>query len=323
MKPMLSIAALLCAAAPLSAQDAPKLELTIIAETKETTIGQAVQVEAHLKNVSQETVSVPRLIFDERSLWFSLTIDRPGESTPVTFDYSILQSHPLVAKRLELEQVSLAAGKVMVGFFKIPALTTGKMVVEGKFLQGDDVISAKEKVTLTVKPDADGGKKLAVVVDTTAGSFTIHLLAQKAPRNVAHFISLIQRRFYDGMIFHSIVRDKWLTTGCPFGMGTGGPGYSVKGERPEADELPHEAGTVSLCGFGMNGIENYTASQFFVCLRKLPAFNGKYTVIGAVTSEADQEILRDISDKGGTDATTMPPVQQILINTIKLKVVGE
>ena len=290
------------------------LKLTVSTGATDATIGDLVQVEVHVVNGGADPVTLPALTFDERSLSFKVTTDGG------TYEYSRLQGHPLTAKRLDLESVTLAAGKEMVGCFHVPALTAGSLKIKGILAHGEAPIESDGEISLTVKAAADGGR-LAAVVATEMGTFTIELATDTAPRNVSHFVSLVERRFYDGMIFHAIVRDKWMTTGCPFGKGTGGPDYAVLGEIPEANPPAHVKGTVSLSGFGIRDVKDYTGSQFFVCMRELPAFDGNYTVIGHVKSDADHNVLYDISQKGGSDARTIRPTAEIRVNSITIKAV--
>lgn len=295
-------------------QEASTLKLTVATDATEPTIGDLVQVEVHVVNGGSAPVTLPALTFDERSVGFRVTA---GAST---YDYTRLTGHPLTAKRLDLDSVVLAAGKEMVGYFHVPALAPGAMKIKGILADGETPIESAGEITLNVKAPAEGAR-LAAVVDTEMGTFTIELETATAPRNVSHFVSLVKRRFYDGMIFHAIVRDKWMTTGCPFGKGTGGPDYAVRGEVPEENAPKHVKGTVSLSGFGIRDIKDFTGSQFFVCMRDLPAFDGNYTVIGQVKAAADHDVLYDISQKGGSDARTIRPTAEIRINSISIKAI--
>lgn len=294
----------------LLAQD---VKLTISTDAKDVTIGDLVQVEVHVTNGGTEAVTLPALAFDERSLSFKVTTDAGP------YELSRLTGHPLTARRLDLESVVLAAGKEMVGYFHVPALTPGKLSIRALLANGEAPIESEE-LALTVKAAPEGGR-LAALVSTEMGDFTIELAADTAPRNVSHFVSLVSRRFYDGMIFHAIVRDKWMTSGCPFGKGTGGPDYAVLGEVSPENAPKHVKGTVSLSGFGIRDIKDYTGSQFFVCMRELPAFDGNYTTIGHVRAEADHNVLYDISQKGGSDSRTIKPSAEIRINSIAIKAI--
>ncbi len=75
------------------------------------------------------------------------------------------------------------------------------------------------------------------------------LYPQTAPNTVANFISLIQKNFYDGLIFHRVIKGFMIQGGCPEGRGTGGPGYSIKGEFSQngfQNDLKHTPGVLSM-----------------------------------------------------------------------------
>jgi cyclophilin family peptidyl-prolyl cis-trans isomerase len=321
------LTAALVAAPPAATQEAPKkegpqLKLSIAADAAEVAVGGELQLEARLRNDGPAPLTVPALALEERALSFTVTIDG-SDGKPRTFSYARIEDHPLVARRLDVERVSLPAGKELVGYFKIPALAVGKMVVRGRLAMGEPALESEKDLTVAVTP-VDGKSKLAARVQTDAGDFTIRLAAEQAPANVAHWLSLVQRRFYDGMVFHSIVTDKWLAAGCPFGKGTGGPGYAVRGEIPPKDPPPQERGTVSLCSYGSGEARPCTGSQFFICLTRLPAFDGQFTVIGAVSEEADREVLDKIGKEGGSTVagSTGAPLKEIRIKSITVQIVN-
>ena len=81
-------------------------------------------------------------------------------------------------------------------------------------------------------------KNPIVTFETTAGTITAELYPEIAPNTVNNFISLINKGFYDGLIFHRVIKGFMIQGGDPDGVGTGGPGYSIKGE------------------FAINGVEN-------------------------------------------------------------------
>jgi cyclophilin family peptidyl-prolyl cis-trans isomerase len=105
----------------------------------------------------------------------------------------------------------------------------------------------------------DKSKKYTATMDTSEGSFKIELFPQESPLTVNNFVFLSQQGFYNGVIFHRIIKDFMIQTGDPKGTGTGGPGYKF------ADELPpkhkYEPGIVAMANSG----PNTNGSQFFIC----------------------------------------------------------
>src|SRR5574344_1697191 len=103
-----------------------------------------------------------------------------------------------------------------------------------------------------------------------------------APNTVNNFISLIEKGFYDGLIFHRVIRGFMIQGGCPNGTGMGGPGYSIKGEFRQngfANELRHEPGVLSMAR-AMH--PDSAGSQFFIMHKASPHLDGAYAAFGKV-----------------------------------------
>ncbi len=122
------------------------------------------------------------------------------------------------------------------------------------------------------------------VIHTNKGNFTVDLLSKQAPKTVNNFVFLAREGFYDGVVFHRIIRDFMVQSGDPTGTGTGGPGYRFEDELPPA--LPYEPGVVAMANAG----PNTNGSQFFVCTgeqsRHLNNYPN-YTVFGKVIDGMD------------------------------------
>ena len=108
------------------------------------------------------------------------------------------------------------------------------------------------------------------------------LYPQIAPNTVNNFISLIQKGFYDGVIFHRVINGFMLQGGDPQGDGTGGPGYSIKGEFSQngfENQLAHDPGVLSMA---RTMIPDSAGSQFFIMHKKSPHLDGAYAAFGKV-----------------------------------------
>lgn len=108
-----------------------------------------------------------------------------------------------------------------------------------------------------------------------------------APNSVNNFISLINRGFYNGLIFHRVIEGFMIQGGCPKGNGTGGPGYSIKGEFSQngfPNSLKHEAGVLSMAR-AMH--PDSAGSQFFIMHKAAPHLDGAYAAFGKVTEGQD------------------------------------
>ena len=114
------------------------------------------------------------------------------------------------------------------------------------------------------------------------GVIKAELYPDVAPNSVNNFISLIQKGFYDGLIFHRCIPGFMIQGGCPQGTGMGGPGYSIKGEFTQngfQNDLLHDRGVLSMAR-AMN--PNSAGSQFFIMVEKAPHLDGQYAAFGKV-----------------------------------------
>ena len=113
------------------------------------------------------------------------------------------------------------------------------------------------------------------------------LYPQIAPNTVNNFISLVQDGFYNGLIFHRVIRGFMIQGGCPNGTGTGGPGYSIKGEFSAngfANDLKHPEGVLSMAR-AMH--PDSAGSQFFIMHQTSPHLDGQYAAFGKIIEGMD------------------------------------
>ena len=119
------------------------------------------------------------------------------------------------------------------------------------------------------------------------GEIKIELDYKNAPISSANFVSLVNKGFYDGLTFHRIIKGFMIQGGCPLGNGTGGPGYSIKGEfrsNGVKNELSHKRGVISMAR-AMN--PNSAGSQFFICDKDDLFLDGQYAAFGHVIKGMD------------------------------------
>lgn len=115
----------------------------------------------------------------------------------------------------------------------------------------------------------------------------LELYPDKAPNTVNNFISLVNKGFYDGLIFHRVIPDFMIQGGDPNGNGTGDPGYSIKGEFSEngfKNDLKHDRGVISMARSQM---PDSAGSQFFIMVADAPHLDGQYAPFGKVTEGMD------------------------------------
>ena len=123
-----------------------------------------------------------------------------------------------------------------------------------------------------------------------------------APNTVNNFISLVSKGFYDGLIFHRVIKGFMIQGGDPDGNGTGGPGYGIDGEFSQngfKNDLAHTAGVLSMARSMM---PNSAGSQFFIMHKDAPHLDGAYAAFGKIIEGQDvvdkiAEVVTDWSDR--------------------------
>ena len=128
----------------------------------------------------------------------------------------------------------------------------------------------------------------------TGDQITAELYPEIAPNTVNNFISLVQKGFYNGLIFHRVIPGFMIQGGCPEGSGMGNPGYSIKGEFAAngfENNLKHTAGVLSMARSAM---PDSAGSQFFIMHQDAPHLDGQYAAFGKVTEGLD--VLDKIAD---------------------------
>ena len=134
------------------------------------------------------------------------------------------------------------------------------------------------------------------------GVIRLELYPDSAPISVNNFISLINKNFYDGLIFHRVIKGFMIQGGCPEGSGMGGPGYSIKGEFAQngvPNSLKHTQGVLSMA---RSGHPDSAGSQCFIMHKNAPHLDGSYAAFGKVIEGMDivdriAETATDYSDK--------------------------
>ncbi|ASN07420.1 peptidylprolyl isomerase [Virgibacillus necropolis] len=146
----------------------------------------------------------------------------------------------------------------------------------------------------------------------------IELYPDIAPNTVNNFISLVEKGFYDGLTFHRVIPEFMIQGGDPEGSGTGGPGYSIKGEFSSngfENDLKHERGVISMA---RSSDPDSAGSQFFIMVNESPNLNGDYAAFGKVVEGMDVvdaivSVERDAADK---------PLEEQRMKTVKVDTKG-
>ncbi|MBO5082232.1 MAG: peptidylprolyl isomerase [Lachnospiraceae bacterium] len=135
------------------------------------------------------------------------------------------------------------------------------------------------------------------------------LYPEIAPESVNNFISLINKKFYDGLTFHRVIYGFMIQGGCPQGTGTGGPGYHIKGEFSQngfENNLKHTPGVLSMA---RSMFPNSAGSQFFLMHKDAPHLDGAYAAFGKVIE--GMEVVNAIAETD-TDYSDKPLTPQVM-----------
>ncbi len=162
-------------------------------------------------------------------------------------------------------------------------------------------------------------KNPIVTIQMNSGDIMkLELYPDIAPNTVNNFISLVNKGYYNGLTFHRIINGFMIQGGCPDGNGTGGPGYSIKGEFASngfENNLNHTAGVISMARSMM---PNSAGSQFFIMHKDAPHLDGEYAAFGKVTEGMD------VVDKFATVETSYGdmPIVPVVMEKVSVDTFG-
>ena len=160
---------------------------------------------------------------------------------------------------------------------------------------------------------------VVTITMTNGDVMKAELYPEIAPNTVNNFISLVQKGFYDGLIFHRVISGFMIQGGDPQGTGMGGPGYSIKGEfamNGVRNDLKHTRGVLSMARSMM---PNSAGSQFFIMHANAPHLDGQYAAFGKVVEGLD------VVDKIASVRTGCQdkPVEEQKIQSMTVELFGE
>jgi len=196
----------------------------------------------------------------------------------------------------------LSRYKIIFSFVLITLIFT----LIGCGTQGKNVTNESEKTSNYASSVTE--KPIVTITMENEEKILIELDPAVAPNTVANFVSLVEKGFYDGVIFHRVIPDFMIQGGDPEGNGTGGADYTIKGEFSEngfENNLKHDRGVISMA---RSNDPNSASSQFFIMVKESTHLDGKYAAFGKVIEgmEVVDDIVsveRDGSDKPLKDQT--------------------
>ena len=161
---------------------------------------------------------------------------------------------------------------------------------------------------------------IATITMADGRVMTAELYPEKAPNTVNNFISLANKGFYDGKIFHRVIPGFMIQGGCPNGNGMGGPGYQINGEFAangfKQNDIVHTTGVLSMA---RTMAPNSAGSQFFIMVAPAPHLDGQYAAFGKVIENEQAAI--DIS-RVQRNMMNDKPEKDVVIESIRVDTKG-
>jgi peptidylprolyl isomerase len=239
------------------------LTLTVTPAKPEVTLGEPVELKVTVKEEGGDHVSLRELALDRRSV--TLTV---GEGASQWVYQRKLDKEPAACDG-SFTEATISWTPVRAGDYPIEASYMGK---------------ASAATRVTVKPAANGATELGILMKTTKGDMTIRFFPEVAPNHVAHFAERVRTGFYDGLVFHRVIKNFMAQGGDPTGTGAGGPGYEIPQEFTNDPKYTHSFGRLSTA---RTNDPDSGGSQFFLCFEQATFLDGKYTVLGEVSEGKD------------------------------------
>lgn len=178
--------------------------------------------------------------------------------------------------------------------------------------------SCKSDAEKQASKNEEKSHPVATIAVKDYGVIVVELYQDIAPNTVANFISLAKEGFYNGLTFHRVINGFMIQGGDPDGNGTGGPGYSIKGEFTAngfENNLSHVPGVISMARATPY---DSAGSQFFICTADCTGLDGQYASFGKVTSGLD--VAYEIAKQGSNSNST--PDEPIVIERIDVDTKG-
>ncbi|MBY9077487.1 peptidylprolyl isomerase [Paenibacillus sp. HN-1] len=177
--------------------------------------------------------------------------------------------------------------------------------------------SSAEGSSSAGQPSASASHPIVTFEMQSGGIIKAELYPEVAPNTVNNFISLINKGFYDGLIFHRVIPGFMIQGGDPEGTGTGGPGYSIKGEflaNGFTNDLKHTRGVLSMA---RANDPDSAGSQFFIMTDAAASLDGSYAAFGKVTEGMDVVDAIVALDRDSNDRPKEPPViKKVTVDTL-------
>jgi peptidyl-prolyl cis-trans isomerase B (cyclophilin B) len=279
-------AALLLVGLPIAAA-APGKEskylLKAKAEKETVKLGEKIRIEVTLFSSNPKPTPIWKMDIGSPQGLVVYVKTEAGRSFQVAKLFGKGQGKAFKADTLPKEE--LKGGKSVTGTLEFLAIRTGKIEFTPSFTGIDaalspDAVDAKP-VVVTVEPGPKGEKRIGAKIKTDKGDIVAELSPDRAYNTVHNFLMLGQLGFYNGQVFHRVIADFMVQTGCPKGNGSGGPGYYIPGE---VNDLKLDRGVIAMA---LEGPRDTGGSQFFILTGKGNHLEGTFTGFGKVVEGMD------------------------------------
>jgi len=172
-------------------------------------------------------------------------------------------------------------------------------------------VGCKKGLVLTEEQVMQGNP--IVQMTTSKGVLTLELFSDVAPKHAWNFVKLTQEGFYNGLIFHRVIKNFMIQGGDPQGNGQGGPGYTLDAE---FSNLKHKRGTLAAARLGdqANPQKRSSGSQFYICHVDCPHLDGQYTIYGTVLEGLDVVDAIASTPTGRNDK----PLEDVVIKDVRV-----
>ena len=198
----------------------------------------------------------------------------------------------------------------------IAVLLVAQLVINNKPAETQGVPNTNEFVQDAAALYADENDPIVTMTMADGSEIVLQLYPKAAPNTVANFVTLAQSGYYDGLTFHRVIPGFMVQGGDPLGVGTGGPGYNIKGEfiaNAVANQISHKRGVISMA---RSAAYDSAGSQFFIMHADSDYLDGQYAAFGEVLSgievvDAIAAVATDSNDKPLTDVV----IESITVDT--------
>ncbi len=192
----------------------------------------------------------------------------------------------------------LAAAAIFTGCRKEEGQTEQKTEATAEVQTPNQPDSAPAAAAGINKPEDAANPQ--VTLETDSGSIVIELFPKEAPVTVENFLKLVNQKYYDGLIFHRVIPGFMIQGGDPKGNGSGGPGWTIKGE---FGPRKHILGTLSMA---RTADPNSAGSQFFLCVAAAPHLDGQYAAFGQAIEGVEIAVKLASVPRDGMDKPLSP-----------------